>query len=107
MRPTFGILADWTRPYFSRIWYLYLASGMQCVCFLGAIYQADNIYVLSVCLIVWSFASDVAGTTQPAVIADDFGNEVFSVNIGIHTTDDIHCPVRDRGSVRGSSHRGE
>ena len=83
LRPIFGVFADWTRPYFSRIWYLYLAAGVHLLCFLVSIYKADNVYVMSVFLILWPFAADTASTIQPAVIADDFGSRVSSVNIGI------------------------
>ena len=86
LRPIMGIFADWTRPYFSRIWYLYLAACIHLVCFVMSVYKADNIYVLSVNLILWTFASDTAGTIQPAVVADDFGSGVFSVNVGIEMT---------------------
>ena len=86
LRPIFGILADWTRPYFSRAWYFYLSACMHLMSFIISIYKADNVYVLSIALMVWNFASDMASSVQPAVIADDFGKDVFSVNIGIHMT---------------------
>ena len=83
LRPIFGIFADWTRPYFSYIWYLYLAASVHLLCFVISIYNADNIYALSACLIMWPFASDTANVIQPAVFADDFGSGFFSVNLGI------------------------
>ena len=86
LRPVFGIFADWTRPYFSRAWYIYLSAGMQLVCFVMLIFKADNIYVLSAVLVFGTFASDMVSTIQPAVIADDFGSDVFSVNFGFHAT---------------------
>ena len=83
LRPIFGMFADWTRPYFSHIWYLYLAAGMHLLCFLISIYKADNIYILSVFLILWPFASDTASVIQPALVAEDFGSSVLSVNQGM------------------------
>ena len=85
-RPIFGIFADWTRQYFSRAWYLCMSAGLHLMCFLIALYKADDIYVLSASTVVWIIASDSAATIEPAVIADDFGNDVFSVNLGIQTS---------------------
>ena len=86
LRPIFGVLADWTQAYFSRAWYLYLSVCMHLVSFIISFFKADNIYVFSAALIMWTFASDTANTIGSAVITDDFGLAVFSVNVGIHMT---------------------